>query len=204
MSRDTKQAILDMSKELFNQRGYNNVSTRDIASAIGISKGNLTYHFKKKEAIIEALIEASVDTQAIKTPGNLEDLDRFFHDTQQTVQGNAYYFWNYTQFAQTSERIREIQKNMFRLNVTWLRETMNRLAEDEVIFRESKSGEYDRVVDAVLLTIIYWIPFCRLKGVETPAGFVSQAWSVLKPLLTEKGQEELRKIKSCLANKHSA
>ncbi len=48
MKRDTRQAILDTAKTLFSQRGYNDVAIGEIAGALGISKGNLTYHFKKE------------------------------------------------------------------------------------------------------------------------------------------------------------
>ncbi|MEO0732721.1 MAG: TetR/AcrR family transcriptional regulator [Bacteroidota bacterium] len=47
--------ILTASLALLNERGLASVSQRDISEAIGISPGNLTYHFKKKADIIEAL-----------------------------------------------------------------------------------------------------------------------------------------------------
>ena len=56
MKRDTRRAILDMAKTLFSQQGYNAVSIGEIAGALGISKGNVTYHFKRKEDIMEALL----------------------------------------------------------------------------------------------------------------------------------------------------
>ena len=56
MRRNTRQNILDAARKLFNEYGYNSVSLRDIANDAGISKGNLTYHFSKKEEIMEALI----------------------------------------------------------------------------------------------------------------------------------------------------
>ena len=59
MGRDTRQKILDSARELFNVHGYNGVSLQDIADAVGISKGNLTYHFSKKEEIMEELLAGS-------------------------------------------------------------------------------------------------------------------------------------------------
>ncbi len=52
---DTKQKILLKSLELFNTSGISNTSLRTIAGEVGISVGNLQYHFKKREDIIEAL-----------------------------------------------------------------------------------------------------------------------------------------------------
>lgn len=51
----TKHKILAESLKLFNSLGTSNVSLRAISDEIGISVGNLQYHFKKREDIIEAL-----------------------------------------------------------------------------------------------------------------------------------------------------
>jgi len=51
----TKQKILITSLELFNNGGISNTSLRDIADEVGVSVGNLQYHFKKREDIIEAI-----------------------------------------------------------------------------------------------------------------------------------------------------
>ncbi|WP_040280326.1 TetR/AcrR family transcriptional regulator [Psychroserpens damuponensis] len=50
----TKKRILEVSLELFNANGISNVSLRTISDKMGISIGNLTYHFKKRDEIIEA------------------------------------------------------------------------------------------------------------------------------------------------------
>ena len=53
----TKGKILEKSIELFNHQGVHNVGVRDIARALEISPGNLSYHFPKKEDVILALME---------------------------------------------------------------------------------------------------------------------------------------------------
>lgn len=52
---ETKHKILIKSLKLFNTSGISNVSLRNIADEVEISVGNLQYHFKKREDIIEAL-----------------------------------------------------------------------------------------------------------------------------------------------------
>lgn len=53
--KKTKERILDIALELFNTEGLSKVTLRTIAKKMGISQGNLNYHYKKRDEIIEAL-----------------------------------------------------------------------------------------------------------------------------------------------------
>lgn len=48
----TKEKIIETFIKLFNEKGCLNTSTRHIADELGISVGNLYYHFKNKEDIL--------------------------------------------------------------------------------------------------------------------------------------------------------
>ncbi len=54
-SEATRERILDVALELFNQRGYEGTSLREIAERLGITKAALYYHFKSKGEILLAL-----------------------------------------------------------------------------------------------------------------------------------------------------
>lgn len=52
----TRDRILQASLELFNTQGERSVSTNHLAAHLGISPGNLYYHFRNKQAIIAELL----------------------------------------------------------------------------------------------------------------------------------------------------
>ena len=57
----TRDRILECALQLFNQQGEPNVSTLEIANELGISPGNLYYHFHGKEPLIHGLFERFED-----------------------------------------------------------------------------------------------------------------------------------------------
>lgn len=52
---DTKTRILDAALTLFNEQGAGNVTTNHIAEALGMSPGNLYYHYRNKAEIVRGL-----------------------------------------------------------------------------------------------------------------------------------------------------
>tara|TARA_E500000305_G_scaffold104059_1_gene100042 strand:- start:1462 stop:2076 length:615 start_codon:yes stop_codon:yes gene_type:complete len=62
----TGEQIVDHADDLFYRQGFEATSFADIAAAVGISRGNFYYHFKTKDEILAAVIEARIaDTQAM-------------------------------------------------------------------------------------------------------------------------------------------
>ena len=48
----TRERILDVALELFNEQGYEQTSLREIAERVGVTKAALYYHFERKEDIL--------------------------------------------------------------------------------------------------------------------------------------------------------
>jgi len=70
----TRDRIIEASLGLFNAQGERNVTTNHIAAHLGISPGNLYYHFPNKQAIVAELFgqyESRVD-QFLRLPPERE------------------------------------------------------------------------------------------------------------------------------------
>ena len=70
----TRTRVLAACRRLFNERGPADVTTAEIAAAVGINEGNLYYHFQRKEQIVEALFA---------------DFERSFHDVAAAYEAGA-------------------------------------------------------------------------------------------------------------------
>ncbi len=85
MSRDTRHRILVASLLLFNEHGVPRTTINEIADEIDISPGNLHYHFRKKEDIVDALTaEFQADARKVLHPPesgtlSLDDFWWFLH-----------------------------------------------------------------------------------------------------------------------------
>jgi AcrR family transcriptional regulator len=64
-SSNTRERILQTSLALFNAQGLAAVSTHRIAAELEISPGNLHYHFKAKQLIVERLFRRFEETLAL-------------------------------------------------------------------------------------------------------------------------------------------
>ena len=58
---ERRNEILDVAERLFCTKGYDQTSTNDILSEIGIARGTLYYHFSSKEDILDAMIDRILD-----------------------------------------------------------------------------------------------------------------------------------------------
>src|SRR6195952_4284844 len=82
--RRTAERILEVTLDLFNRCGEPNVSTTLISAELGISPGNLYYHYPAKDELINSLFDRyerslSELLRAADEVSNIEDAWLFFH-----------------------------------------------------------------------------------------------------------------------------
>lgn len=98
----TKEKILFKALELYNEKGYNTITTRHIAAEINISPGNLHYHFKHSEDIIKILftelvvkMDALLNTVKKVEFKTLDDLYQFTFSTCEIFYSYRFIFVNF-------------------------------------------------------------------------------------------------------------
>lgn len=116
--RRTKERILATALDLFNRSGEPAVTPSAIAEAMGISPGNLHYHFPSKEKIVEALFSAyraeiEHTLAAPETrPADVEDVWLFLHLVFEAIWK---YRFIYRNIADLVSRYRTVERQFRRV-----------------------------------------------------------------------------------------
>ncbi len=167
----TRERILQTSLYLFNEEGESHVTTVDIANEMDISPGNLYYHFKGKEIIIEALYErfdeqmAEVLSAPIQKDTALEIRDYWFYlyVVFEDIYNYRFLYYNLTDIMQRYEKIRKRFARLLRMKTTTARSLCEAMVEADAL-TVSSDAELDALVNQIVMTVIYWINFNALNG----------------------------------------
>jgi AcrR family transcriptional regulator len=74
-SKETKEKIFRAAKEILRQKGYEELSIKNICEEAGVSNGSFYYHFKTKDDLLSFYIEdqPSINPDLLDVPENLEE-----------------------------------------------------------------------------------------------------------------------------------
>lgn len=196
----TKNQILQAARELFSEYGYSRVSMRDVSERLGISVGNLTYHFHRKEDLIEAIVDEmqNARNKSLSPPTDLYELDMLISKNAETITRNICYFRDYDQFSH-SKKIYNIQKEMIDYHFSLWRKVFYNLNTGGFIIDEVYEGQFDNLITAIQLTTRNWSSHAKFSqefGYKF-TGLRDCIWSLIFPILTKTGQDlYLNKIKN--------
>ncbi len=114
----TSERILMVSLTLFNTHGEPNVSSVDIANELGISPGNLYYHFKGKDSIISSLFEMYRQRMSkILLAPNKENLslEEFFYYLLMILETSNLFIFLYRNPTELSEKYPQVARGLARI-----------------------------------------------------------------------------------------
>lgn len=80
ITMNTKERIIEKSLTLFSKHGYNAVTVRDIASAVGIKASSIYNHFENKQDIFDTIVNkyTNVNESFFETINKSEYLNDLF------------------------------------------------------------------------------------------------------------------------------
>ena len=186
MKKNIKEKILITAKELFQTYGYNDVTMRNIADALHISVGNLTYHYKRKEDLIEAVIvDHYKEYKTPPVPKTLDELDRLIQKILTHQARNAYYFKHYTQLAQICPKVYQIQVNI----IEDLRVVLNESFKEFQVNGWMKEEEFPGQTEHTLQILMF---ICLYGNVPMELDRQSCIHTLIYPLMTDSGKALLQ------------
>jgi AcrR family transcriptional regulator len=166
----TRDKILKTALALFNEEGEAQVSTVDIAAVLGISPGNLYYHFKGKEAILEALFDEfevelkQVLNAPVTRPMTLEDNWIFIYIIFEEI--NDFRFF-YEGMSSILERCPSLRGRTARLLALKKATTFTMLGSLEAQgFLKFEDGEKEKLAERIAAHLSYWLQF---RSITAPA-----------------------------------
>lgn len=196
---ETKRNILEAGRDLFNRYGVASVSQRRIAEQLGISPGNLTYHFKKSNDIVEALYFELVGTmdQAMAELKSMKyDQQFLFKMVDLMVESFFKYrfiFLDFVQIMRHHEPIRKHYEQLSLLRKQQFEEAIEQLINTKMIRKEELPHEYDYLYQRFQLLSDFWISDMVAREEDIAKQHLKQRKELiiqsLYPYLTPKGQK---------------
>ncbi|MEO6812735.1 MAG: TetR/AcrR family transcriptional regulator [Ginsengibacter sp.] len=198
--QSTKNRILHNAEELFFDHGIANVRLQQIADKTGISVGNLAYHFKNKETIVEAVYEGLMEhisdiLMNYNIHSGLKNFDAKFSNLYHFMKIKKFYFVN---FWEIKRNYPDVNEKIGRVNnkiLMKLRKQITDNVKSGVFKKESYKGDHNLLAGALFLSINSWLPQQLLKEKRIiERDFKNFLWGHLYPHLSEKGIKEFNSL----------
>jgi len=169
----TRERILEASLRLFNDEGVAAISAHRVAAELGISPGNLHYHFKTKQAIVERLfmrfegrLVPCIDATASVTA--LDDLWLSLHLNFEAVSEYRFIYRDISYFLNEFPALEARSHALTARNVIAAEALCAGLAAAGVI--EASAEDVQMLALQLVFTTTCWFTFKRLISPHQPAG----------------------------------
>lgn len=160
--RRTAERILEVTLELFNRFGEPNVSTTLISAELGISPGNLYYHYPAKDELINSLFdryEKSLNELLNASDGvrDVEDAWFFLHTLFELIWQYRFLYRDLNDLLSKNRRLEThfqgVLKNKTR-SIKALLDAMNRTTALSM-----DSREMEPTATSMVVVLTYWLSY---------------------------------------------
>ena len=191
--RRTAERILEVTLDLFNRFGEPNVSTTLISAELGISPGNLYYHYPAKDELINALFdrfEKALNELLRAADGvrNVEDAWLFFHMLFELIWDHRFLYRDLNDLLSNNRRLETHFQFVLKNKAKAVQSVLDGLGRGNAMRIDARDVE--PVATAMVVLLTYWLSFEYVrdprKALE-PAGagaaLLRGAFHVLSQLL---------------------
>jgi AcrR family transcriptional regulator len=192
----TRDRILDCALHCFNARGEPNVSTLEVATELGISPGNLYYHFRGKEALVLALFERfRHDLAPLLEPPPTEarlTIEDYWLFLELIVERLANYRFLFQDLANLAARMPALARGVR----AWLKQLKRCLATllGQLQDQARLHGEppvLAQLVEQITLTLLFALDYQRILGQQGGIEqVIYQVMMLVTPHLSEESQRD--------------
>jgi AcrR family transcriptional regulator len=192
---NTRARILQTALDLFNERGTAAVSTNHIADALGISPGNLYYHFRNKEEIIREIFELQFAAWnhlydfPDDRPPTLDDL---IGVGRATFRVSWSYRFIYRELIALLRRDDQLQRRWGEVRTrgfTGFREFIAMFVASGVLRQPDDPDAVTRLAELIWLISEFWLASVEVSGAAIDAAMMERGVAlmlqVLEPFLLE-------------------
>jgi len=192
-SINTRQRILETAIRLFNEKGTKAVTTNHIAAAVGISPGNLYYHFRSREDIIHAILdmmdecgfEATKRIESESAPMSLEALERQFKVIQEINWRFRFFKRELPLLIMNDPALKVRFKKSHNAILFILRDSIQRSSEAGLI-KKMDDGEMDLLAHTLWLVILFWLNYLEISGMKVTKKNIEMGSNLLREILKSK------------------
>jgi AcrR family transcriptional regulator len=160
--RRTAERILEITLELFNRFGEPNVSTTLIAAELGISPGNLYYHYPAKDELVNHLFDrfgASMDEllPAADGVGDVEDAWFFMHSFFERIWQHRFLYRDLNDLLSKNRYLETQFQALLTRKTQALRAMLAGMSQAGSLQMDAREAEATATSMAVVLT--YWLSY---------------------------------------------
>jgi AcrR family transcriptional regulator len=168
MAKQTRQRILDASLAMFNTQGEPNVTTNHIADELEISPGNLYYHFRNKDDIIEQLFaryEERMDNALSAPSGRLPELEDIWlqlHLVFECIWDYRFLYRDLVEILSRNRRLRLRFARILKRADDRAHGVMRGLSQAGIM--RASADELDAAATNVLVLSTFWLNYSAARG----------------------------------------
>lgn len=197
----TKERILSVAVELFNEKGFVNVTMRNIADEVDMSLGNLTYHFKRKEDLMLAIHAQIIEErnalmESVQMIPSIANIHNQLVPLLKLYERFKFFHQDLMEVMRAYPEIARMQQEHINNQITYIKAIIDYSVGSGNMKPESISGQYQQLAETVWLLLTFWLTQREIRNQE--GNYYNQArgamWNLVVPILTEKGLANFNKI----------